>query len=48
MNLMNRICEERWRPFDSDQTILSTGLDEECERELENARELEREIESGS
>jgi hypothetical protein len=42
---MNRICEERARPFGSDQTILSTGLDEECERELENERELEREIE---
>jgi hypothetical protein len=45
MELMSRICEERARPFGSDQTIVSAGLDEECERELENERELEREIE---
>ena len=37
--------EARAKTYGADLTIFSTGIEEECERELENERELERERE---
>jgi hypothetical protein len=37
LDMMKELAEDRVRRFGSDITIKSSGLDEECERELENA-----------
>jgi len=42
---LEALSEDRAKLYGSDLPIVSTGLDEECERELENERELEREAE---